>query len=134
MAFFTTNGRLRRRAYFLRIIGLYAASILIYALPGWLYVDEIPASVKLLAFAGLVMVWYLVVVQVLLRLHDLNLRAWWALIGVLPLAGYVLGTGLQFVQGTVGPNRFGLDPKRPMLLPEAAIPTALPPSSIDMES
>jgi uncharacterized membrane protein YhaH (DUF805 family) len=134
MAFFTTRGRLRRRAYFLRVIGLYAAGIIIYALPGWLYADEIPALVELAAFTGLVMVWYLVVVQVLLRLHDLNLRAWWALIGLLPLVGYVLGAGLQFVQGTVGPNRFGLDPKRPLLLPVAAVPAALPPPDVDLES
>ena len=30
---------------------------------------------------------------------------------------YVLGLGLQLVQGTIGPNRFGPDPKRPGLMP-----------------
>jgi len=121
MAFFTTAGRLRRRGYFLRVLALYAVGIAIYGLPSWLYSDIIPSSIRLAAIAGLVGVFYLVVVQVLLRLHDLNLRAWWFLIMVLPLVNYILGAGLQFVQGTIGPNRFGPDPKRPLLLPEASL-------------
>lgn len=127
MAFFTAKGRLRRRAFFLRSYGLYLVGILVYALPGWLYATEIPAYVELAALAGLIAVWYLVVVQLLLRLHDLNLRAWWALAILLPLGSYVLGAGLQFVQGTIGPNRFGLDPKRPLLLPVAPIVEAVLP-------
>jgi uncharacterized membrane protein YhaH (DUF805 family) len=97
MAFFTANGRLCRRSYFLQISGLYALGILVYALPGWLYVVEIPVYVKLAAVAGLVTVWYLVLVQVLLRLHDLDLRAWWASVALLPSMSYVLGAGLQLV-------------------------------------
>jgi uncharacterized membrane protein YhaH (DUF805 family) len=72
----------------------------------------------------LVVVFALLVVQMIQRLHDLDLRGWWLLLSLLPLAGYALGTGLQLVQGTVGPNRFGPDPKRPHLLPE---PLPLPP-------
>ena len=60
MAFFIATGRLRRRTFFLRVVGLYAAGLLIYAIPGGLYAAEIPAFVKLAAFAGLVAVWYLV--------------------------------------------------------------------------
>ena len=117
MAFFTAAGRLRRRGYFLRVLALYAVGVVVYGLPSLLYPDVIPASVRLAAVVGLVGVFYLVIVQVLLRLHDLNLRAWWFLVLVLPLVSYVLGAGLQFVQGTIGPNRFGPDPKRPALPP-----------------
>jgi uncharacterized membrane protein YhaH (DUF805 family) len=124
MAFFTAAGRLRRRGYFCRIIGLYALALVVYALPGLLYAVEVPLAVALLALAGFVVIFYLVVVQALLRLHDLNLSSWWSLILFLPVASYVLGAGMQFVQGTVGPNRFGLDPKRPSLLPP------LPPAAI----
>ncbi|WP_422653717.1 DUF805 domain-containing protein [Hymenobacter sp.] len=76
MAFFTAKGRLRRRTYLLRVIGLYALGVLVYAAPGGLYAAEIPASVELAAFAVMILVWYLLVVQMLLRLHDLNIRAW----------------------------------------------------------
>lgn len=124
MAFFTAAGRLRRRGYFFRIFGLYALGFAVYALPGLLYAVEVPSAVALLAVTGFVVIFYLVVVQALLRLHDLNLSSWWSLILLLPVVSYVLGAGLQFVQGTVGPNRFGLDPKRPSLLPP------LPPAAI----
>ena len=101
-------------------MGLYAVAFAIYAIPGLLYKAEVPAGVALAALAGIVFVIYLTVIQALLRLHDLNLRAWWSLVGLLPVAGYVLGGGLQFVQGTIGPNRFGMDPKRPDLRPQVA--------------
>ena len=127
MAFFTSAGRLRRRDYSLRVLGLYGLGIIVYAIPGLLYEAEVPSSVSLAAVLGLLGVFYLLMVQVLLRLHDLNLRAWWALVAFLPGFSYVLGAGLQFVQGTIGPNRFGLDTKRPMLLlpppePEQLLP------------
>ena len=120
MAFFTAAGRLRRRTYFLRVLGLYIAGGIIYAIPGLLYPAEIPTWIALTALLGIVGAFYLVVVQGLLRLHDLNLRAWWFFIAFLPLISYVLGAGMQFVQGTIGPNRFGPDPKRPWLLPVAS--------------
>ncbi|MBJ6108930.1 DUF805 domain-containing protein [Hymenobacter sp. BT523] len=126
MAFFTANGRLRRRAYLLRVLGLYTLAILFYAAPGLLYAAEVPPGLALAALAGIVAVLYLTMVQVALRLHDLDLRAWWWLVMLLPGVSYVLGAGLQFVQGTVGPNRFGPDPKRPHLLP--ALPLHAPES------
>ena len=113
MAFFTAAGRLRRRDYFLRIPALYALGLGIYAIPGLLYAAEIPALVSLTASMALLVVGYLTVIQALLRLHDLDLRGWWVLVAFLPVVSYVLGAGLQFVQGSIGPNRFGLDPKRP---------------------
>ena len=117
MAFFTAAGRLRRRDYFLRIPALYVVGFGIYAIPGLLYAAEVPVAVGSVAVAALLVIVYLTVVQAILRLHDLDLRGWWFLIALLPVVSYVLGAGLQFVQGTVGPNRFGLDPKRPLLLP-----------------
>ncbi len=116
MAFFTSGGRLRRRTYWLRVSGLYAVGTVIYALPALLHGPDIPSQTKLFAFGGLVIIGYLVVVQALQRLHDLDLRAWWALALVLPVVSYILGGGLQLVQGTIGPNRFGPDPKRPHLV------------------
>jgi uncharacterized membrane protein YhaH (DUF805 family) len=82
-----------------------------------MYGAEIPYQAELMAELGLVLLMYLMTVQSLLRLHDLDMSAWWALLLLLPLVSYLLGSGLQFVQGTIGPNRFGADPKRPGLLP-----------------
>ena len=132
MVFFTAAGRLRRRAYFLRVLGLYIAGIVIYAIPSLLYPAEIPSWMQLATLLVIVGLFYLVIVQVLLRLHDLNFSSWWSLIMLLPVVSYILGGGLQFVQGTIGPNRFGLDPKRPLLL-TAAIPRALLPPDAAIE-
>ncbi|GAB3875706.1 hypothetical protein GCM10028824_31760 [Hymenobacter segetis] len=101
------------------MLALYALAMLVYALPGLLYAVQVPSSVALLALGGFLVIFYLVLIQVLLRLHDLNLSSWWSLIMLLPVVSYILGGGLQFVQGTIGPNRFGLDSKRPHLLPPA---------------
>lgn len=122
MAFFTSKGRLRRRTFFFRGLVLYALAIVIYGIPSWLYAADIPEHVKLIAGLGMMAVWYLLLVQTVLRLHDLGLSGWWSLIALLPLATYALGPGVQLVQGTIGPNRFGPDPKRPELLPLAAAP------------
>ncbi|MDO7845386.1 DUF805 domain-containing protein [Hymenobacter sp. M29] len=122
MAFFTAAGRLRRRDYFLRVVALYALGIGVYAIPGLLYAAEVPGMVGLAVFVALLAVVYLCIIQALLRLHDLNLRGWWFLIAFLPIVSYILGAGMQFVQGTIGPNRFGLDPKRPTLLPPLVAP------------
>jgi uncharacterized membrane protein YhaH (DUF805 family) len=122
MAFFTAAGRLRRRDYFFRVLALYALAVLVYALPGLLYAVQVPSSVALLALGGFLVIFYLILVQALLRLHDLGLSSWWSLVMLLPVVSYILGGGLQLVQGTIGPNRFGLDPKRPHLPP--AVPAA----------
>lgn len=44
------------------------------------------------------------------RLHDMNKSGWWMLLAIVPLVNVVL---LVFFvqQGTVGPNRYGPDPK-----------------------
>lgn len=119
MAFFTARGRLRRRHYFLRLVLLYALGIAFYALPSFLPDPALQPALRLIAIAGMVATWYLVVIQAILRLHDLDLSAWWALAGLLPIASYVLGGGLQLVQGSIGANRFGPDSKRPGLLSPA---------------
>lgn len=113
-------------------MGLYAAGIVIYAISGVLYPAEIPSWMKLVALLGIIGLFCLAIVQALLRLHGLDLRAWWFLVVPLLLESYGLGAGMQFVQGTVGPNHFGLDPKRP-LLPLAAVPIALLPPDADIE-
>ena len=45
------------------------------------------------------------------RLHDLDKSGWWLLIGLIPLFGGLYLLFLFTQPGTVGPNRFGADPK-----------------------
>ncbi len=44
------------------------------------------------------------------RLHDVDKSAWWLLISLIPFAGLVL-LYWAVQPGTVGPNRYGPDPK-----------------------
>ncbi len=45
------------------------------------------------------------------RLHDTNRSAWWLLIALIPLIGAIVLIVFFCLPGTVGPNKFGPDPK-----------------------
>ncbi|MBW8860333.1 MAG: DUF805 domain-containing protein [Caulobacter sp.] len=45
------------------------------------------------------------------RLHDTDRSAWWILIGLIPLIGWIVLIVFYLLPGTTGPNRFGPDPK-----------------------
>jgi len=111
--FFTTTGRLRRRAYFGRLLALYLLALACYSLPdvAALQFDNTAAHWRYIALGGLLLSHYLIFAQCIKRLHDLDLRGWWLLLFLVPVASLVLGGGMQLVSGTAGPNRFGADPR-----------------------
>lgn len=45
------------------------------------------------------------------RLHDTNRSAWWILIWLIPLVGWIVLLVFYLLPGTEGPNRYGPDPK-----------------------
>jgi len=54
------------------------------------------------------------------RLHDRDMSGWWylgfILLGMIPFVGWIASIAflvILFLPGTVGPNRFGPDPKDP---------------------
>lgn len=112
---FTTTGRLRRRTYFWNLLLLYGLAFAFYGLPALaeMQFGSTAPRWRHLAVAGLALCYYLLIVRVVKRLHDLNLRGWWLLLGMLPVVGLAMGGGLQFVSGTAGSNRFGPDPRQP---------------------
>ena len=78
----------------------------------------------LLSGAGLILVLYWLVVLIpsiavgVRRLHDRNMSGWWYLgfvvLSFIPIIGFVASIALLVIMvlpGTVGPNRFGPDPK-----------------------
>ncbi|QMU59507.1 MAG: DUF805 domain-containing protein [Boseongicola sp.] len=44
------------------------------------------------------------------RLHDRDMSAWWMLLILVPLIGFIVLLVLFVMRGTDGPNRFGPDP------------------------
>jgi uncharacterized membrane protein YhaH (DUF805 family) len=45
------------------------------------------------------------------RLHDTDRSAWWILIWLIPLVGWIILLVFNVLPGTQGPNRYGPDPK-----------------------
>ncbi|MBT9395451.1 DUF805 domain-containing protein [Hymenobacter sp. NST-14] len=111
--FFLFRGRLRRRAFWGRVLGVYSLAFGWYAVVCQLAVRQaLPeAGAVLLISAAIVLATVIVVIQSIKRLHDLNLSGWWGLLLLMPWIGYGLGIGMQLVEGSSGPNRFGPDPK-----------------------
>jgi uncharacterized membrane protein YhaH (DUF805 family) len=111
--FFTFRGRLRRRAFWARVISIYGVSFGLYALLCRLVLarsaDEEVAT--LLVFLLLLTAVGLVIMQTVKRLHDTNLSGWWWWLLIVPWVGNAFGIGIPLVDGTSGPNRFGPDPK-----------------------
>ncbi|RZK28959.1 MAG: DUF805 domain-containing protein [Hymenobacter sp.] len=118
---FYPTGRLRRWPYFWRIMALYLLGFACYGLPALAeyQFNDIAAHWKNLALAGMAFCLYLFVVQMVKRLHDLNLKGWWLLLAFVPIASIGLGNALTFVSGTAGPNRFGPAPGQPAAGPLA---------------
>jgi uncharacterized membrane protein YhaH (DUF805 family) len=113
LSLFKFTGRLRRRAFFWRVPALYLVGFGCYGLPvlaetKFNSTADYWQNISLLA---IVICFYLVLTQCVKRLHDIDLRGWWILISLVPIANLILGSGMQFVSGTRGPNRFGPDPK-----------------------
>lgn len=46
------------------------------------------------------------------RLHDTDRTGWWILIGLIPVIGAIVLIVFYAMPGTVGPNRYGADPKQ----------------------
>ncbi|MGB5737286.1 MAG: DUF805 domain-containing protein [Thiohalocapsa sp.] len=55
---------------------------------------------------GLVMV-AITVLFVIRRLHDIDLSAWWVLLGLLPVVNLIFGLFVLIKPGDIGTNRFG---------------------------
>ena len=46
------------------------------------------------------------------RLHDTDRSGWWLLLILVPLLGWIALIVFYCLDGTAGPNRFGIDPKQ----------------------
>jgi len=112
---FYPTGRISRWPYFWRVPTLYVIAFICYGLPAFAEYQfhDVGEHWKNLALVGIAFCFYMVVVQGIKRLHDLNLRSWWLLLLLVPVASLVLGSALSLVSGTAGPNRFGPSPSQP---------------------
>ena len=110
-SFFSTNGRIRRSTYIGRSLLLIIPSGMAYLA----YIDSLDsynADIEM-AFGAIVLlaVWITSMIQFVKRLHDINLSGWLSLLLLIPYAGGLFGLIILFIDGTKGPNQYGVDPK-----------------------
>lgn len=121
---FSFSGRIRRIEYFLSglIVALIVCVIILLSALLWI----IPASDSNLSlgigatlgslFACFVwgaIIWFSLA-QGVKRLHDLDKSGWLILLCFIPVVGWIFALYMLFADGTVGPNRYGDDPKNRM--------------------
>jgi len=117
-----TSGRIRRRAYFIRLVGIYSLGAAFNGLPALAeyQLHDAREAWQWVALSGFAGCFYLIIAQAIKRLHDLDLKGWWLLLFFMPVGGYLLGGALQLVSGTTGPSRYGPDPRDSSM---ASVPT-----------
>ncbi|MDJ0276108.1 DUF805 domain-containing protein [Sphingomonas sp. 2R-10] len=127
------SGRSRRKEYWMFVLGYLIVFMILGAIFGLLgafssSMAEVQAgsvngplmlAVVVLGILGLGILIPSIAVQVR-RLHDRNMSGWWLLgiyvVSFIPVVGFIASIGLLVLlalPGTVGPNRFGPDPKDP---------------------
>ncbi len=100
------NGRLARRPYGAGVLFGWAA--IRWGIVGIAHHPS--AGVIALISLGVVLATLFTVRFTILRLHDLNLPAWWGLILLVPFLGVLASLGLSLVPGSTGDNKYGAEP------------------------
>jgi uncharacterized membrane protein YhaH (DUF805 family) len=100
------TGRARRSEYWLFFL-FYVVIAVVAVLLDELALHGLPALQVLVSLALLVPG----LAVGFRRLHDIDRSAWWMLIGFIPLIGAIVLLVFAVLPGTIGPNRFGPDPK-----------------------
>ena len=120
--YFSYEGRLNRKPYFLRWLGVLVLEVISFII--WGIAVDVNDRLALI-FAILFIVFWLacavfMLFQSIKRLHDLDKSGWYLLIrlaGVIPFIGFLIALAfdlyLLLAKGTEGPNRFGPDPLNP---------------------
>jgi uncharacterized membrane protein YhaH (DUF805 family) len=127
---FSFEGRLRRRDFWLCVLGLIVVQWVLQSICTMLFFPTVPTSVMVgpnggvtvftmfwerlgpsFALIGLLLLWPRLAIGVK-RCHDRNKSGLWLLLGLIPILGWLwLLIDLGFLDGTPGPNKFGPSPK-----------------------
>jgi uncharacterized membrane protein YhaH (DUF805 family) len=119
---FSFKGRIRRSAFVIRyvlslisfwiVMAVFILGFFIGVFDAFFNISSILDSLLFLfPFFILLLILPVILVQTVKRLHDLDKDGFWALLWFVPPIGFVFLLYLVFADGTVGPNRYGEDPK-----------------------
>ena len=127
---FSFNGRIRRIEYFLSwLLGGAVTAIAFWLGVGTSLIGASQNSGSgfgigvLIGFAALIGGIWFTIAQDVKRLHDVDKSGWLVVLLLIPIVNFILGLYMLFADGTVGPNRYGNDPKNRM--PYSAQPTSV---------
>jgi uncharacterized membrane protein YhaH (DUF805 family) len=108
------SGRSRRKEYWMFLLGVVIAAIVLSIVEGVLGLSGMVGGV----YGPLTLIFVLAIivpsiaVQVR-RFHDQDKSGWFVLLSLIPFVGGLIVLVFMFLEGTRGPNRFGPDPKDP---------------------
>jgi len=103
----TFEGRARRKEYWYFVLFFVIVQAAAAVVDGILFDNVESGPVGLLVTLGLLVPALAVAFR---RFHDIDRSAWWLLIGLIPLIGFIITIYWAAQPGTKGPNRFGPDP------------------------
>ena len=107
-------GRSRRKEYWMYLLGVIVAAIILGIVEGVLGLSGMVGGVygPLTTLFLLAIIVPSIAVQVR-RFHDQDKSGWFVLLSLIPFVGGLIVLVFMFLEGTKGPNRFGPDPKDP---------------------
>jgi uncharacterized membrane protein YhaH (DUF805 family) len=107
-------GRSRRKEYWMFLLGVLIAAILLSIIEGVLglsgMVGGVYGPLTTLFFLGIIIPSIAVQIR---RFHDQDKSGWFVLLSFIPFLGGLIVLVFMCLEGTKGPNRFGPDPKDP---------------------
>jgi uncharacterized membrane protein YhaH (DUF805 family) len=103
--YFDFEGRTRRQTFWYYILVYFVIALALALVQGIVHLGDV-----LTGLLGLALLLPSLGIAAR-RLHDINMSAWWLLIGLIPLVGAIVLIYFYCQPGTVGANRFGADPK-----------------------
>ena len=118
---FSFNGRIRRIEYLLsNLLSGFVSGIAFWLGIGASLVSAEAESVggfgfgMLMSIAAIVGGIWFTIAQDVKRLHDVDKSGWFVILLLIPIVNFMLGLYMLLADGTVGPNRYGEDPKNRM--------------------
>jgi uncharacterized membrane protein YhaH (DUF805 family) len=108
------SGRSRRKEYWMFVLGIFLAAIVLSIIEGILGLSGMVGGVygPLTTILLLGVLIPSIAVQVR-RFHDQDKSGWFLLLAFIPFIGGLIVLVFMCLEGTKGPNRFGPDPKDP---------------------
>jgi len=108
----TFSGRAQRSAYWWWALFVFLSNLALSFIDSALFgtVPETGQSVSILGAIFALATFLPSLAVGARRLHDIDRTAWWLLIGLVPIIGFIVLLVFFVQRGTEGPNRFGPDP------------------------